>query len=693
LPDKVHIDEPSAQDKVRTGEFFVRGWITSDAGSRFEGVELFAHDVRMPLEFVDRPDVQSAFPHLASTGFQGWTESSKLAGSPHGLAVTVNGERRAFPLQLAIDRGAFEGPSGTAAYGDKAASAVARFPKDGPIVAADASGAAEALHEALRRRRLGQPFFAFPVIESTRVEAARRSACKILERVPKYDGRRELFLALAQGRLPDDYADRSVSAIDPAAISVLRDLLRAADGVVVRSWAEAAEIDASIGEPHPFVERAVADYPVPRAPMANAKGANILIWGPEYEAKDLSLLIFALEDLHAGVFVVSADNGASVAGYSLRAGFLDASAVGALEGVAAVVVASTDDPSPAIALAAWNVPLAVASTSGAREYLTGAHAFTPWDIDSVLTAAQTAVAGIPTRKRAEIPDAAGLQIAARATCVPKLQDEPLVSIVVMTKNRRGVLPRALESVRRQTYENIDLVVVNDGGEDVADLLADFPRARYVTNPESLGPLHVLDHIFEHVSGDYFAELADDDIFYPDYVARAVYALERTGGAIARAMTATSILREAHGALQILGHYIHTPPAIDRSTMLVQNVNGGSSLFRMDVARQHRNVTIDAGLLEDLGLYNRLMQYYDFICVRAVTQCVDVRLDASNYRFVSPEKLAEHCRRVYEAFPVPDRPSVQRTRDVLLEHVLNRLEGPHPAVPLRSPRPADYAPFS
>ena len=55
-----------------------------------------------------------------------------------------------------------------------------------------------------------------------------------------------------------------------------------------------------------------------------------------------------------------------------------------------------------------------------------------------------------------------------------LDAQPLVSVVVPTRNRPAMLKDALESVVRQGYRHWEAVVVNDGGRDVADAIRSLP---------------------------------------------------------------------------------------------------------------------------------------------------------------------------------------------------------------------------
>ncbi|HID30803.1 MAG TPA: hypothetical protein EYP19_12475, partial [Desulfobacterales bacterium] len=47
---------------------------------------------------------------------------------------------------------------------------------------------------------------------------------------------------------------------------------------------------------------------------------------------------------------------------------------------------------------------------------------------------------------------------------------PLVSVITRTKDRPRMLRKAMESVAEQTYPNIEALVINDGGDDVADIV-------------------------------------------------------------------------------------------------------------------------------------------------------------------------------------------------------------------------------
>lgn len=104
-----------------------------------------------------------------------------------------------------------------------------------------------------------------------------------------------------------------------------------------------------------------------------------------------------------------------------------------------------------------------------------------------------------------------------------------VSVLMGTYNRRELLPEAIRSVVNQTHGEWELIVVNDGGEDVADLVYGFKddRIRYHNNPHgSKGK--AINTAFSLSSGEFVAYLDDDDVWYPDHLERALFALCNLG---------------------------------------------------------------------------------------------------------------------------------------------------------------------
>ena len=104
-----------------------------------------------------------------------------------------------------------------------------------------------------------------------------------------------------------------------------------------------------------------------------------------------------------------------------------------------------------------------------------------------------------------------------------------VDVILPTYNRRAFLPKAIECIRDQTFRDWRLLIVNDGGEDVADIVGGFgdPRLVYFNRPHA-GKAAQLNFALSQATADYIAYMDDDDEVYPEHLAKLLSAAETQG---------------------------------------------------------------------------------------------------------------------------------------------------------------------
>jgi glycosyltransferase involved in cell wall biosynthesis len=113
---------------------------------------------------------------------------------------------------------------------------------------------------------------------------------------------------------------------------------------------------------------------------------------------------------------------------------------------------------------------------------------------------------------------------------------PLVSIIVRTKDRPELLKSALKSISAQIYKPIEVVLVNDGGcyldtEELNSILRDV-SLNYIRLEKNVGRAHAGNTGTMHAKGHYIGFLDDDDEFYPEHVSTLVDFLEHSGYKVA-----------------------------------------------------------------------------------------------------------------------------------------------------------------
>ena len=201
------------------------------------------------------------------------------------------------------------------------------------------------------------------------------------------------------------------------------------------------------------------------------------------------------------------------------------------------------------------------------------------------------------------------------------EKKPLVSVVVRTKNRPKLLREALHSIAIQSYSNIEVVVVNDGGLDIASQLSIFdhealPKLRHIDLKPGLGRSGAANMGLQHATGEYLIFLDDDDWYLPNHIANLVEALAKHSGAGVAYAGVECIQQNEAGEWRRI-HSFCQP--FDRIRLLVDNyIPMHAALFRRDLLELGCCFDETLDTYEDWDFWIQLSQHTDFIYVDQVT---------------------------------------------------------------------------
>jgi LmbE family N-acetylglucosaminyl deacetylase/glycosyltransferase involved in cell wall biosynthesis len=124
--------------------------------------------------------------------------------------------------------------------------------------------------------------------------------------------------------------------------------------------------------------------------------------------------------------------------------------------------------------------------------------------------------------------------------VHELHDGPRVSVVVRTKDRPELLAQALDSLAAGSYRNVEVVLVNDGGES-PETPEDYPfTIERVELEENRGRATAANAGVEAASGEYIAFLDDDDLAEPAHLATLTGLIKAEGVQVAYTDAAVGI---------------------------------------------------------------------------------------------------------------------------------------------------------
>lgn len=101
-------------------------------------------------------------------------------------------------------------------------------------------------------------------------------------------------------------------------------------------------------------------------------------------------------------------------------------------------------------------------------------------------------------------------------------EQPKVSCLMVTANRKSLMQRSIRCYNDQTYPNKEMVIVDDGEQDLSEVLTTVPEDELVyvklepSEDNTLGKLRNVS--LDRANGDYLVQWDDDDWYHPERIA-------------------------------------------------------------------------------------------------------------------------------------------------------------------------------
>jgi len=199
---------------------------------------------------------------------------------------------------------------------------------------------------------------------------------------------------------------------------------------------------------------------------------------------------------------------------------------------------------------------------------------------------------------------------------------PLVTIVIPTYNRINQVAQAINSVVSQTYKNLEIIVVNDCGQNVQiviDTIND-SRIKYVQHAENKGLGAARNTGIKNSAGKYIGYLDDDDWYFPEHVRILVEKMEKEDIKVIYSNAIQNFQqKQPDGHYATLGRHMPYDMEFSKDMLLYQNItpvlclmHARECLEKSGMFDEHLRV------YEDWDLWIRMSRHYDFHHMRIAT---------------------------------------------------------------------------
>jgi glycosyltransferase involved in cell wall biosynthesis len=115
---------------------------------------------------------------------------------------------------------------------------------------------------------------------------------------------------------------------------------------------------------------------------------------------------------------------------------------------------------------------------------------------------------------------------------PKLETCPLVTVLIGSYNQSRFVEECLDSVKQQTYPNLQVIIFDDCSKDNSVAVIDswLKRHRldwqFIPHTRNIGICASLNEVLRLASGKYISMVAADDVWLPDKTSRQVEMMEQ-----------------------------------------------------------------------------------------------------------------------------------------------------------------------
>lgn len=195
---------------------------------------------------------------------------------------------------------------------------------------------------------------------------------------------------------------------------------------------------------------------------------------------------------------------------------------------------------------------------------------------------------------------------------------PLVSVIIPTRNGKNTLIWAVGSVLSQTYSNLEIIIIDDNSDEetkkvIGEIARKDSRVRILNNEKQLGFVKTLNRGIKDSNGKYIARIDDDDCWIDNKkIEKQVYFLETNKEYV---LVGGGVIRVKSNGEEVVRYLLPKSDSDIRKNILINNAFAHSAVvFSRDAFSRVAGYNEEFGFFADRDLWLKLGEvgkFYNF----------------------------------------------------------------------------------
>ena len=230
--------------------------------------------------------------------------------------------------------------------------------------------------------------------------------------------------------------------------------------------------------------------------------------------------------------------------------------------------------------------------------------------------------------------------------------QALVSVIIPTYNRSSYLKQSIQSVLAQTYQNFEILVINDGGEDVLHIIESIndSRIKYINHKKNKGVSAARNSGLKNAKGKYIAYLDDDDAYYPEHLQTLVEKLQNTKFKVVYSDAHFLHTEIKDGKEIVKSKTVSYSFDFSKELILLMNIAPTQCFMHAkDCVENVGYFNESLSTHEDWEFWIRLSEKYDFLHVKNVTSVVNRKAEFQSLTTSNLEDFLRTMRIIFKRY--------------------------------------------